>query len=265
MATRKPAQTQPQPANLTIEDMRTAIPKLERRIKELEDFDPTSIQRRYDPRLEALENKLTDTISDVFGHGTIEYHRFAPSSLDCAGINMMYDTPLHEVIHSVTESKAREISNLHTVIELFQEKLADGGETPAARARRNFGDLDLHPDIDRACSKLFADGHYAEAVENGCKVLDMLVKMRAMRTDPGGTELMQLVFSPKAPLLRYNDQITDSEKSEQQGMMFLFAGAMLALRNPRAHGLVQDHPESAVEYLSFLSMLAKSLDRTTGV
>ena len=90
--------------------MRTAIPKLERRIKELEDFDPTSIQRRYDPRLEALENKLTDTISDVFGHGTIEYHRFAPSSLDCAGINMMYDTPLHEVIHSVTESKAREIS-----------------------------------------------------------------------------------------------------------------------------------------------------------
>jgi uncharacterized protein (TIGR02391 family) len=70
------------------------------------------------------------------------------------------------------------------------------------------------------------------------------------------------VFSPKAPILKYNDQTNESERSEQQGMMFLFAGAMLALRNPRAHGLVQDHPENAVEYLSVLSMLAKSLDRT---
>jgi uncharacterized protein (TIGR02391 family) len=156
----------------------------------------------------------------------------------------------------------REITNLRTIIELFNEKLADGGDTPATKARRAFGELDLHPEIVRACGQLFEDGHYAEAVENACKVLDMLVKMRSMRMDPSGTELMQLVFSPKAPILKYNNQANDSEKSEQQGMMYLFAGAMLALRNPRAHGLVDDHPENAVEYLSFLSMLAKSLDRT---
>ncbi|MGH8780953.1 TIGR02391 family protein [Paraburkholderia sp.] len=36
----------------------------------------------------------------------------------------------------------------------------------------------------------------------------------------------------------------------------------LALRNPRAHGgITNDHPERAVEYLSFLSMLARLLDR----
>ncbi|CAN7257563.1 TIGR02391 family protein [Variovorax sp. LjRoot130] len=262
MATRKSAPAQPQSANLTSEQMRAAVPKLERRIRDLEEFDPNSLQQRNDPRLESLENKLTDTIAEVFGHGTVEYHRFAPSSLDQAGISMMYEIPLGRVIQSVAESKAREIANLRTIIELFQEKLADGGDTPATRARRAFGDLNLHPEIARACAKLFEDGHYTEAVENGCKVLDMLVKMRSMKMDPSGTELMQLVFSPKAPILKYNDQSNDSERSEQQGMMFLFSGAMLALRNPRAHGLVQDHPENAVEYLSFLSMLAKSLDRT---
>jgi uncharacterized protein (TIGR02391 family) len=245
MAARKPSAAQPQSANLTPEQMRAAIPKLERRIKDLEDFDPNSLQQRSDPRLGALENKLTDTIADVFGHGTIEYNRFASSSLDGAGWNMMYETPMHEVIRSVTESKAREISKLRTVIELFNEKLADGGDTPANKARRAFGDIDFHPEIARACAKLFVDGHYAEAVENGCKVLDMLVKMRSMRMDPSGTELMQLVFSPKAPILKYNEQTTDSERSEQQGMMYLFAGAMLAIRNPRAHGLddavIQDH------------------------
>jgi uncharacterized protein (TIGR02391 family) len=69
-----------------------------------------------------------------------------------------------------------------------------------------------------------------------------------MRTDPSGTELMQLVFSPKSPILKFNEQQNDSERSEQQGMMFLFSGAMLAIRNPRAHGLVQDHPENAIAY-----------------
>lgn len=261
MATRRTAPDQPQSANLTPEQMRAAIPKLERRIRDLEEFDPASLRERSDPRLEALENKLTDTIAEVFGHGTIEYNRFAPNSLDRAGYNAMYEIPIEEVIRSVTESKARESSNLQTIIELFQEKLADGGETPATRARRAFGDINLHPEIARACTKLFENGHYAEAVEAGCKVLDMLVKMRSMRTDPSGTELMQLVFSAKSPILRYSDQSNDSERSEQQGMMYLFAGAMLALRNPRAHGIVQDNPESAVDYLSFLSMLAKSLDR----
>lgn len=262
MATRKtPPPPQPQQAKLSIDQMRSAIPKLERRIRDLEEFEPSTIQHREDPRLETLENKLKDTIVDVFGQGTIEYHRFAPNALDQAGYNMMAPTPLSQVIASVTRSKAREMANLNTIIELFQEKMADSGDSPATKAKRAFGDLNLHPEIARACSSLFENGHYAEAVETACKVLDMLVKMRSMRMDPSGTELMQLVFSPKSPVLRFNDQLNDSEKSEQQGMMFLFAGAMLALRNPRAHGLVEDHPESAVEYLSFLSMLAKSLDR----
>lgn len=263
MAARKSLPPQPTAANLSSEQMRSAIPKLERRIRDMEEFDPNSLTQRDDPRLEALENKFKDTIADVFGHGSLEYNRFRPRSLDTANVNFMHATPLGEVIRSVQESKEREILNLRTIIELFHEKIEDGGESPTSKARRTFDDLDFHPEISRACSKLFADGHYSEAVENSCKVLDMLVKMRSMRTDPGGTELMQLVFSPKSPILKFNEQLNDSERSEQQGMMFLFSGAMLAIRNPRAHGLVQDHPENAIAYISFISMLAKSLDRTS--
>ena len=58
-------------------------------------------------------------------------------------------------------------------------------------------------------------------------------------------------------------QKTETHKSEQQGMMYLYAGAILALRNPRAHELLADHPERAIEHLSFLSMLAKALDRAS--
>jgi uncharacterized protein (TIGR02391 family) len=110
---------------------------------------------------------------------------------------------------------------------------------------------------------LFRDGHYANAVEDACKMLDAFVKMRSGRSDRSGTELMQEVFSAKNLVLKFNGLQTDTDRSKQQGMMFLFAGAMLALRNPRAHELMKDDPEQALEYIAFLSMLAKSLDRAT--
>ena len=72
---------------------------------------------------------------------------------------------------------------------------------------------------------------------------------------------MNTVFSPKSPILRFNDGVSESDKSEQQGMMHLFTGAMLAFRNPRAHQIVADNPENALEILSFLSFLSKAADR----
>jgi uncharacterized protein (TIGR02391 family) len=262
MATKKAPPAQPQPANLTPDRMRAAIPKLERRIADLEAFDPASIRERGDPRIEALDKKLDATIAEVFGMGTQEYNRYAPRDLDSAGFVIGYQLPIRDVIAGLAEGKARELSNLQTIIELFKESMADGGETPENRARRAFGDLDLHPEIAKESAKLFEDGHYSQAVEAACKVLELLVQFQSRRTDLTGTNLVRTVFSIKSPILKYNDQQNDSEKSEQEGMMHLFEGAVMALRNPRAHGIVNDHPERAVEYLSFLSMLAKSLDRT---
>jgi uncharacterized protein (TIGR02391 family) len=63
----------------------------------------------------------------------------------------------------------------------------------------------------------FEDGHYAEAVEAACKVLDGLVRYRSGRFDASGTSLMQTVFSPNNPVLKFNEQGNDSEKSEQRG------------------------------------------------
>jgi uncharacterized protein (TIGR02391 family) len=72
---------------------------------------------------------------------------------------------------------------------------------------------------------------------------------------------IQNVFSPKSPILKFNSLQSETEKSEQQGMVFLYAGAMLAFRNPRAHQIIEDDPEKALEYIAFLSLLAKSLNK----
>jgi hypothetical protein len=45
-------------------------------------------------------------------------------------------------------------------------------------------------------------------------------------------------------------------------MMHLFMGAVLALRNPRAHAITDDTPEAALECIVFLSMLARRVDQS---
>jgi len=260
MARRKqPAQ--PQPANLTPDQMKVAIPKLQRRIAELKEIDINTIQERGEARFDALEQKIDSTLVDIFGNDTVEYRRFHIGGLDTASINFMYETPLHEVREGYERGLEQAISNLQTIIELFEETITDLGETPAGKALKALGELEIHPEIEQAVVKLFRDGHYANAVEDACKVLDGLVKIRSGKYDISGTELMQNVFSPKNPVLRFSDLQTQTEQSEQQGMMFLYAGAMLALRNPRAHEIIEDDPEKALEYIAFLSLLAKSLDK----
>jgi hypothetical protein len=45
------------------------------------------------------------------------------------------------------------------------------------------------------------------------------------------------------------------------GLMLLFMGAMVGVRNPRAHGIVEEKDAySTMEYLMLASMLAKRVD-----
>ena len=253
--------SEPRHADLSPDQMKSALPKLKRRITELENADVNSIAERRDPRFIALEQKYNDTIVSIFGTDTIEYKRYFISSLDTAFYNFRIVTPIIEVKAGYERGIKRAISSLNTIIELFEENLGDLGETQEGRALKAFGALDIHPEIEQAVSDLFRDGHYAHAVEDACKVLEGLVKIRSGRHDLSGTELMQKVFSPNKPALKFNDLASDTEKSEQRGMMFLYSGAMLALRNPRAHEIVEDIPEKALEYIAFLSLLATSLDK----
>jgi uncharacterized protein (TIGR02391 family) len=71
---------------------------------------------------------------------------------------------------------------------------------------------------------------------------------------------MTTVFSPKNPVLRFNALADKNDEDEQRGFMMMFAGAVAGLRNPRAHKLIKDDPERALEFIAFVSLLAKLLD-----
>jgi uncharacterized protein (TIGR02391 family) len=243
--------------------MRTAVTKLERRIADLQVLDPNAVSQRPDPAFKAVELKVEDTLAQIFGNDTVEHDRFQIGYLDTAPHVMGGGIPLSQIREGYRYGVERAVTKLQTAVELLKENLADLGESPEGRAVQAFAGLDIHPEIERAAGELLRGGHCANAIEDACKALDAMVKQRSGRSDLSGTSLMQTVFSPNSPVLRFNQLTSTTDKDEQQGMMFLYAGAMLAFRNPRAHELVKDHPETAVEILSFISFLAKALEKTT--
>ena len=66
MARRSAASLEPQPAQLTAEQMKLGITRLERRIADLEKFDPTIIEKRWGPEAEALETAIEETLARSF-------------------------------------------------------------------------------------------------------------------------------------------------------------------------------------------------------
>jgi len=67
------------------------------------------------------------------------------------------------------------------------------------------------------------------------------------------------VFSPKNPVLAFNDLADQTDQDEQEGMMHLFEGAVQAIRNPGGHSFPEGPEQRAIEYISFLSLLAYRL------
>jgi uncharacterized protein (TIGR02391 family) len=149
---------------------------------------------------------------------------------------------------------------LNGLVSQLEESRTDLSEDPAARARGAFEQMDFHERIVNASADLYRDGHHKQAVLEASIALVHYVKEKSREHSLDGSRLMSFVFSVDNPVLAFNALADQTDKDEQQGMMHLFIGAVLALRNPRAHALFDDSPELALDYIAFLSMLAKRLD-----
>jgi uncharacterized protein (TIGR02391 family) len=252
-------------ANLSSKQMESAIPRIDRRIADLENFDVDSVTDRSDARIDALEKSLDALLVSVFGAGTVEYDRYhwQVTSLDTASINMMHQTPIHEVHEGLRRGIATAKAHLEAVKKGFLEELGDAGLTSPGKTLKAYEGLELHPEIERAVGNLYRDGHYANAVEDATKALNALVRMRSGVEDKDGSALMEAVFSPKNSILKFNRLVDQSDVDEQKGFMMMMSGAVAGLRNPRAHKIIKDDPEMALEFIAYVSLLAKLVDKST--
>jgi predicted nucleotide-binding protein len=150
---RRTAPPEPQPAKLTIEQMKLGISRLQRRIADLEAFDPQVIQKRWGPEVKVLQTAIEETLASVFGHNTVEYKRYrAAAELDKGAVVMRtewghghYDER-REAQQYATEGIQRSILLLRQAVRGLEEEIADRGEAPDAAAA--FADEAVVPALD---------------------------------------------------------------------------------------------------------------------
>jgi uncharacterized protein (TIGR02391 family) len=262
---RKPKEPERRQARLSSQEMQAAIGKIDRRLADISAFDVNSVNDRGDPRIRALSSTLDALLVSIFGPDTVEYERYRwpVTDLDTASVNTMYETPIHEIREGLQRGLATARSQLEAIRTGFVEELEDAGVTSTGKTLKAYEGLELHPAIERAAGQLFRDGHYANAILDALKALNALVRLNSGVDDKDGTSLMEHVFSPKNPILKFNSLADQSDHDEQRGFMMMFSGAIAGLRNPRAHKIINDDPEKALEFIAFISLLAKLADKAT--
>jgi predicted nucleotide-binding protein len=138
MAARKPP-TPPVQANLTADQMRKGITRLERVIAKIEAFDVAKVTKRFGPDQTSLEKTIEGDLVSIFGHDTVEYRRYCDAiSLDHGGIVMSFDGPSDDGGRSarkyVAEGKEAAIQTLKSAINWLHDEIGDAVESESVLA-----------------------------------------------------------------------------------------------------------------------------------
>jgi uncharacterized protein (TIGR02391 family) len=193
--------------------------------------------------LKVSDAKIAKTLQKLKAEGLV-YSKQLGLPLDFYAIDREWllsaikDFKLKKIARSISENE----TNLHYLYEALR----------------------LHSTVRRVSESLFKTGHYAQAIFEAFKCIEVMVREKSGITDRDGQALMAHVLNESEPILRLNPLHTTSEKNEQIGFKFIFMGCMTGVRNPKAHDIVkQRDPYRTLEYLSLASLLAKRVNDST--
>jgi uncharacterized protein (TIGR02391 family) len=124
-----------------------------------------------------------------------------------------------------------------------------------------FETRNIHPDLPAKVRKLYDDGYYPEATFEAFKFVEKEVKRISALRGLTGNKLMMAAFNEQTPVIHLNGMTSDSDKDEQFGYRYMFAGAQSGIRNPRGHETeLADSPDLCLDHLSLASILLRKLD-----
>lgn len=238
----------------SVEEIDSAIAKLERRVHELNDLDISAAVMNDSGADDTARSNIRATILEIFGPNSPEFreHRY----IDIWAGPMYMNMSQGAIVEGKSRGKTQTLGILNGLIGRLREKQQDlsAGKSPAPSTY--FDRLNLHQRILDVSRDLFLDGYHWEAVFAAAKTLVNYIKERSGQHDLDGAPLVRTVFSKNDPVLAFNDSVSQTDQDEQEGMMHLFEGAVLGIRNPGGHSFPEGTEQRAIEYISLLSLLA---------
>lgn len=231
-----------------------AIAKLQRRIRDMEQLNVRESLAGGSAAEKVAISNVRETIREVFGQNSPEFREHQHIRMWSGG--MWVGMSDHEEFQAKEGGRKVIIGVLNGLIGRLNEKKEELGGGHAPTRKSYLDHLNLHPRIADVATELFQDGYPWEAVFAASKALVNYVKERSGQHNLDGASLVRTVFSKNNPVLAFSDLKDQTDLDEQEGMMHLFEGAVLGIRNPGGHAFPEGPEQRAVEYLSFISLLA---------
>lgn len=220
-------------------------------------------KRIAESALNTWSTSCAEYVAKLFGEFSEHVESFKDPFIGCSVMGQEPD-PREEERERRKKLKER-LSVLSQLIDQLEAEMADESADTSSPVLPDDAVWPLlHAKVIKCSKQRFESGHYADAVEAALKELNSEVK-EIVRKKTGqeldGASLMQKAFSPNPPIvIALDDLSTESGKNIQQGYMQIFAGAMIGIRNPKAHANLTITKERALHHLFLASLLFGKLD-----
>jgi uncharacterized protein (TIGR02391 family) len=150
------------------------------------------------------------------------------------------------------------------VARVTKAKTLADAEQRASALRARLRERNVHPDVLGFCRRELVQENYFHAVFEATKSVAEKIRARSGFVSDGAT-LVDEAFgaSSGAPALVLNSLRTQTERSEQTGLMMLIKGMFSTFRNPGAHEPRISWPinfDDAMDLLTLVSMLHRRID-----
>lgn len=119
-------------ASLTIRDMQLAVPRLNKRIAEVREFQPEAIASSDEAssKTAVLKASISDALARTFGADSVEYHTYGLAARFSWPITVGNPTPIQRIRECLVRDKARSIELLQAAVASLEEQMDElGGST----------------------------------------------------------------------------------------------------------------------------------------
>ena len=238
-------------------DKKEAIGYLKERLGEI----PALARLRYNNDEYPLWiGTIRGVIEKVFGRESIEYQKLATLYKLTGSFNEVRQNSYKRNLKK-RETEILSIIKTYETLGFGEEVAYQANNTIQVESPIDlFDKMQFHPRVIEASKSCFVSGHYREAILNSFISLIDHVKEKTVSEDDGKS-LMAHAFDEKSPLIKLNNLKNKTERDEQEGFKFLFMGATVGIRNPKAHTLIpQSDPRETLEYLALASLLMRRVE-----
>lgn len=150
------------------------------------------------------------------------------------------------------------------------EKCLSKEEEEVAKALipSNFDSIHLPKEIAACSRELFLNGHFAQAVFEACKALELYIQKKLglqtglHHTTPSGQRLMSKVWGENGDMSKALVCVKSLNTEEQKKIYELSIWIIKYVRNVNAHKIVKKDEKSALAHLHEINVIASTFDES---